>query len=82
MTRDAGLRVFSYDAENVLRKAVNSAGALVADYDYYGDGTRSFKRAVWGGATTESRFFYSGDQEVLETDSSAGLDLAGNTVLR
>jgi len=46
--------------------------------------------SVIGGATTESRFFYSwmgsgapsNDQEVLETDNASGNDLGANGVLR
>ena len=75
LTADGKGRGFVYDAENVLR-AVNdnvaadgTGGTLLAEYSYGADATRRTK-TVHSSSVTVSHFWYTGDQEIMETSAS------------
>ena len=75
LTADGKGRGFVYDAENVLR-AVNdnvaadgTGGTLLASYTYGADATRRTK-TVHSGSVVTSHFWYTGDQEIMETSAS------------
>lgn len=65
LTDAGGGRTYEYDADNALSR-VKQNGSQIAQYIHYADGARRYKNT--GGTTT--RFFYTGDQEVLETGSA------------
>jgi len=73
-------RSFVYDAENVLRQITNGASQeIIATYRYNPDGTRYKKQTPTMGS---ARYYYTGDQEILETNDAAGNNLDANIVLR
>ena len=74
LTADGKGRGFVYDAENVLR-AVNdnvaadgTGGTPLAEYSYGADATRRTKTVH--SSSTVSHFWYTGDQEIMETSAS------------
>ncbi|MFC2954177.1 RHS repeat domain-containing protein [Marinicaulis aureus] len=71
-------QTYEYDAENVLRRVKASGGATLTTYYLHPDSTMRQKSSAAGVAN----YYYSGDQEILETDNAAGAELASNNVTR
>ena len=72
LTRDRHGKTFQYSAENHLMEIQDPAGDAIARNVYYADGQRRAQIRNPGPSQVSSLFYYTGDQEIMETGYTSG----------
>ncbi len=79
MTVDLKGQIYTYSAENVLTYVEDASHVRLGSYVHSADGTRRYVNRAGVGTR---RFYFDGDQEILETDRGAGILIATAPILR
>ena len=72
LTRDRHGKTFQYSAETHLMEIQDPAGDAIARNVYYADGQRRAQIRNPGPSQVSSLFYYTGDQEIMETGYTSG----------